>query len=93
LTFLLKELLPVATVRAPRLAPGTIKPLQRCIELWLARREGLAEVTEGSPLGRSALWGSPFRVSPQARSAAVLDHFTWDHMAREARKLFEEATL
>jgi hypothetical protein len=27
-----------------------------------------------------------------AGRAAVLDHFTWDHMAREARKLFEEAT-
>jgi phosphatidylinositol alpha-1,6-mannosyltransferase len=26
-----------------------------------------------------------------AGRAAVLDHFTWDHMAREARKLFEEA--
>ncbi len=35
------DLVPVATVRAPRLAPGTTKPLQRCIELWLARLEGL----------------------------------------------------
>ena len=26
-----------------------------------------------------------------AGRAAVLDHFTWDHMAREARRLFEEA--
>ena len=26
-----------------------------------------------------------------AGRAVVLDHFTWDHMAREARKLFEEA--
>ena len=26
-----------------------------------------------------------------AGRAAVLDHFTWDHMAKEARRLFEEA--
>jgi phosphatidyl-myo-inositol dimannoside synthase len=40
-----------------------------------------------------ALLGDPERARRMgaAGRAAVLDHFTWDHMAREARKLFEEA--
>jgi phosphatidylinositol alpha-1,6-mannosyltransferase len=40
-----------------------------------------------------ALLGDPDRARRMgaAGRAAVLDHFTWDHMAREARRLFEEA--
>jgi phosphatidylinositol alpha-1,6-mannosyltransferase len=40
-----------------------------------------------------SLLGDPNRARRMgaAGRAAVLDHFTWDHMAREARKLFEEA--
>jgi phosphatidylinositol alpha-1,6-mannosyltransferase len=41
-----------------------------------------------------ALLGDPDRARRMgaAGRAAVLDHFTWDHMAKEARRLFEEAT-
>ena len=40
-----------------------------------------------------SLLGDPERARRMgaAGRAAVLDHFTWDHMAREARRLFEEA--
>jgi phosphatidylinositol alpha-1,6-mannosyltransferase len=40
------------------------------------------------------LLGDPDRARRMgaAGRAAVLDHFTWDHMAREARRLFEKAT-
>ena len=40
-----------------------------------------------------ALLGDPDRARRMgaAGRAAVLDHFTWDHMAKEARRLFEEA--